>query len=336
MEKIRYEVDPHNRLVVKKSPSGRGLPRFRNVLDGRFKVGRYNTLTYHSKPPSGGDDAATRQIKLQGTWRLSPNHELVLTLDAWRYGTKDELTLRGDIIDVKANAVIFAMTTVNERGVRSTYALELAGSWQADERNRLTFKLSCKGGQYDTLTFDGIWEMNEHHQILYRYERSQLATKLKRIHTLVFRGHWDITGRSRLSYVIDASTDCVLNFTTGVAVFSGNKIQYEIGIGLSRRAKPVRTAVTLYGTWRVIKSTSLAFEMKYEDQKIRSIVFTAQVDITDQNTLLCRLRKDEARRDIIGELEISHKILRGDGEIFLRLLKSGEESAAYAGAGWRW
>jgi hypothetical protein len=49
MGKVRYEIDPHNRLVIKKTGKKAELKRFRQVLDGRFKVAKDSTLTYHIK-----------------------------------------------------------------------------------------------------------------------------------------------------------------------------------------------------------------------------------------------------------------------------------------------
>jgi hypothetical protein len=35
-------------------------------------------------------------------------------------------------------------------------------------------------------------------------------------------------------------------------------------------------------------------------------------------------------------LELSRKIFEGDGEAFMRILKTGREVAIYAGGAWRW
>lgn len=41
MAKVRYETDPHNRLVISESGRKSELPRFRKVLDGRFMKSKY-------------------------------------------------------------------------------------------------------------------------------------------------------------------------------------------------------------------------------------------------------------------------------------------------------
>ena len=56
-EKLKYEVDPNNRLIIRETgPEPRGvrgrkseLTYFRRVLDGTFKTGPNNTLIYTLK-----------------------------------------------------------------------------------------------------------------------------------------------------------------------------------------------------------------------------------------------------------------------------------------------
>jgi len=62
MEKVKYEFDPHNRLIV-----GSNLKRIRKVLDGQFKISAHNLLTYHIKAPIPEDINAPHQVKLKGT-----------------------------------------------------------------------------------------------------------------------------------------------------------------------------------------------------------------------------------------------------------------------------
>ncbi len=113
MEKLRYEMDPHNRLVV----GGRKIPlgRFRKVLDGRFRMEENNTLAYHVKTPVG-DENIPHQFKLKGEWSLTKEHDLRLTLNKWgRQTFGDKLTFKGQIVDVRKNSLLFAFTTKTER-----------------------------------------------------------------------------------------------------------------------------------------------------------------------------------------------------------------------------
>ena len=173
MAKVRYEIDPHNRLVIKKTGKKAELKRFRQVLDGRFKTNKNNNLTYHIKAPVPKGPKAPHQIKLRGKWSLTPNHDLRFTLDKWRRQTfGDKLTLQGDIIDVQRNSLLFALATRTKQGTQSLYSLKLDGSWQADKNNRLTFRARRGKDEYDILFFDGIWELGKNYQLVYKYEKN--------------------------------------------------------------------------------------------------------------------------------------------------------------------
>ncbi|MBU4473465.1 MAG: hypothetical protein L6254_01470 [Candidatus Omnitrophica bacterium] len=346
MEKVHYELDPHNRLVIKKSGREAELRRFRKVLDGQFKVDKNSTLTYHVKAPVSEDLKAPHQVKLRGVWSLTKNHDLRLTLDKWKRQTfGDQLTLQGDIIDVHKNSLLFAVTTRSQGNTQSLYGLKLQGSWQADKNNRLTFRVKRGGDEYDTLAFDGIWQINKNHQIIYQYQKAQLKRRPKKIHTLTFKGYWDIKDKTRISYIIDKDTHSGFDFSAGggsafggkttLGIFKDNYIKYEIGIGLASKTKPVKRTITLYGSWKLKKDLGLIFEVEYENSKICAIIFGAEARLTDKDTVLFKL-KNNLNREIGAELELAHQILRGDGEAFLRLLQSRQESVISAGAGWRW
>ncbi|MCG2712548.1 MAG: hypothetical protein L6416_09535 [Candidatus Omnitrophica bacterium] len=62
--KITYEVDPYNRLIINKSGKKSQLSRFRQVLDGRFKIDKDNTVSYHIKAPMPKSAKIPYQVKL--------------------------------------------------------------------------------------------------------------------------------------------------------------------------------------------------------------------------------------------------------------------------------
>jgi len=331
MEKIKYELDPHNRLTATSS----ALRGIRKVLDGQFTIADHNTLIYHIKAPVPAGIRAPHQVKLKGIWSLTKDHQLRLTLDKWyRQTFGDQLTLQGNIIDVNKNSLLFALTTRNKDGSQSIYALRLEGSWQADRNNRLTFRVK-KGQEEDILVFDGIWEIGKNYQIIYQYKKAQLVRKLKRIQTLTFKGYWDIKDKARISYVIDRNTDSVFDFKTSLGIFKDNYIKYELGIGLSRKVRSVKRTITFFGEWKIKKNLGLVFEVEQGNKKIQTIVFGAEARLTDKSTVSFNLR-NSLNKEIGAELELSHDIFEGDGQAFLRLLKSKQESAILAGVGWRW
>jgi len=331
MEKVKYEFDPHNRLIV-----GSSLRGMRKVLDGQFKISAHNLLTYRVLAPFPEGIKAPHQVKLRGTWFLTEDHRLRLTLDQWTRPTfGDQLTLQGEILDVKKNSLLFAMTTRTKDDLPSTYLIELAGAWQADEQNRLTFRVDKENGRSDSLTFDGSWQIGENYQITYSYSKEQLTRKVKEIHALTFQGYWDIQDKARLSFVLDADSDSRFDFNTTLGIFKDNYIKYELGIGLSSDKQPVKQAITFFGKWQVKKNIGLVFEIEREGRKIQQIVFGAQAKLTNIGTISFSLR-NSLNKNIGAELELSRDIFHEDGQVFLRLLKEKQELAILAGVGWRW
>jgi hypothetical protein len=337
MNKTLYEIDPYNRLVVNSSGKKSGLHKFRKVIDGRFKLDKDNNLSYHIKTPYPEDERVPRQLKIKGEWSLTPGHMLRLTLNTLgRQTFGDQVTLQGEILDVNKNSLLFAVGTTTKDGVRSTYVLNLDGTWKADENNRLSFHVKKESGRSDILTFSGAWQINKDHQIIYQYESARLIRKKRQAHTLTFKGYWVIKDTVRISYLLGAGTDSSFDFETAVGIFTKDYIKYELGIGLSGRPDPIRRAVKLYGIWRLKKNVGLIFEVEYENKKIRHIAFGADVRLTEKDTMLFALKNDIEKKDMGVTLELSRKLLHGDGEAFLRLLKSNRESAVWAGGAWRW
>jgi len=330
---LKYEIDPYNRLVIKGTGRKTLLSRYRKVVEGHFKMEKGNVLSYRVKTPVSKNLNIPHHLTLKGEWSLTKDHDLRLTLDKWgRETLGDKLTFKGNIIETGKNSLLFAVTTKSKEGAQSTYILKLQGSWRADKYNRLTFRVEKEKGKYDILTFYGAWKLNKNHEIIYSYQKAHLIRKSTKIHTLRFKGHWDIMDRARISYIIDKNSESAFNFTTGLGLFKDNHVKYEVGIGLFNR---VKRNITLYGKWRIKGRIGLVFDVKYENGKVHSIGFTAESKLTDKDTLLFKLMK-EINEDAVGRLELKHKILRGNGEAYLRLLRSKRESAFLAGVGGRW
>ena len=339
MTRLRYEVDPHNRLVVQETGKRLRLTRFRRVFDGRFKTGPNNSLTYHIKAPMQGvtpDRKLPHQVKLRGKWALTKNYDLKLTLDKWRRQSfGDQLTLQGEMMSAGANSLLFAVTTRSKKNIATRSILKLQGIWQADEHNRLTFRVKKGEGKHDTLIFDGIWEINKHHRIIYRYEKSHLIRKQRRKRAIEFKGFWDITKRNRISYKLNLDGKSAFDFRTSLGLLAEKYIKYELGIEVSGRKQPLRRIITLSGKWKIKRNVGLLFEIEYEKGKTKAITFGADAKLTKRDKVEFRL-KNELKKDLGIKLKLSRKLLRGDGEAFLKLLNSKREFSIYAGAAWRW
>ncbi|MBI4845157.1 MAG: hypothetical protein HY810_01565 [Candidatus Omnitrophica bacterium] len=342
-EKVTYEIDPYNRLIINRAGKESGLSRFRQVLDGRFKVDENNTISYLIKAPTPQGMEMPYQVKLEGKWTLDKDHNLCIELNKWgREILGDKLTLQADIIGTAKNSIAFSLTTHTKDNTESIYILELKGAWSADKNNRLTFRVQKEKGCTDILTFRGAWEINPatgrnggagNHQIIYQYEKARLITKKKQINTLIFQGYWDIKDKGRISYVLDARSDSVFNFKASAGIFKDKYIKYEVGIG-GGKAQAMRT-LTLFGKWKIKKNIGLMFEVEYENKEIHSITFGAEAKLTSKDSISFEL-KNERNKNISAQVQLSREILDGEGLAFLRFLKSKDESVVTIGAGLRW
>ncbi|MDD3905799.1 MAG: hypothetical protein PHS46_04600 [Candidatus Omnitrophica bacterium] len=327
MQRVRYEVDPYNRLVIADDGSTGDLPKFRQAIDGQFKLDEYNNLSYRVKAPLSEGDDIPHQVDIGGSWRLGDKHELRLAVEqASRKTFGDEITLQGDILDVDKNSLLFSITTRTKAGGRSTYIMALKGVWKADENNRLSFYARRENGNTDALVFNGAWEINKNHQIVYRYEKT---------HELVFKGHWDIKEKFRLTYLMDVNSSSAFEFKVGAGVMKEDYIAYEAGIGFQRGLKKIKKRITLYGAWKLKKDTGLVFEIEYESGEFYSILFGADCALGRGGVVSFKLKEGVSGRDLGMSVKLSRDILGGDGELFMRALASRRELAVYAGAAWR-
>lgn len=337
MIKTRYEIDPDNRLVIIGSGRMTSLPRYRRIVDGRFKVADGNVLTYLVRSPQQYASAVPHEIKLRGAWSLTRDHGLKITLEkSAPDSSRDELIIGGSIIDAGKNSLRFAVTTKYRDGVRTTYVLDLAGVWHADNHNRLTFRVNKSYGSPDILTFEGAWEVNKDNELIYRYEHRKGLRRARSIQTVVFRGYWNITNRAALTYTLDAGTNSAFNFKVGLGAFRGDRMEYEVGMGYSNKLRPRVKTIAIYGRWKIAPASGLSFEIEAADGSVYSISFAAQASLNDKDTVLFRLKTGTTMRDLGITLEISRKILGGDGEAFLRYLYNHEECAVLIGATRRW
>lgn len=337
MNKIRYEIDPFNRLVWQESGKDTLFPEFRRVIDGRFKIDKKNELVYNIKTPLKGSPNVPSQVRFKGSWSLNEDHRLVFNVDRKeRQLASDKVVIDSQIIDAKGDYVLFSVSTQNDKGKRSTYGLKLDGSWKADEHNRLNFQIARDHGKYDELTFGAGWEINKNHEIIYRYETKSGANKKSSVSTLVLKGRWNITERDRVAYEVSGGAGSTLDFRANYAKFEGNFIKYEIGAGYLGDSYLAPRVITLFGKWRLRRNAGIEFDVKYSGGKVEAITFGAEAALKDVNTVSFKLRNDINKKDLGVQITLTRKLLGGDGELFAKAISSKKEKAVYIGAGVRW
>ena len=257
MEKIRYEVDPHNRLTRL------GPGRFRTVIDGEFKLDDGNSLSYHVKKSDNID--IPQQIKFSGDWSLDKDHNLILILDNWNNQVEgNKLVLKSELLSAGGNELVFSVET--RRGI---YILKFGGTWQADKHNRLSFNVTKERGSArgssDKLTLQGKWEINKQNEIVYTHKQATLTTKEKSTDVITFKGYWDITEKNRLSYVLDKGLGSRFDLKAVFQRAEKDSLRYGVSFGYGARKR----TVALFGKWKFDRNLGLSFEIKYAGKGVR-------------------------------------------------------------------
>lgn len=330
VERIRYEVDPHNRLIAERTGRETAIQRYRQVLDGRFKINPDNSLTYHIKKSQ--HIAAPQQIKFYGKFSLDKNHNLIFTLDKWsNQCLGNRLIIKTDIIDAKSNELSFSVTTKSPSGQEQVYILKTSGRWQADKYNRLTFNIERERGGVDKLTFEGGWEINKQNQIIYTYTKRHLKRKEKISRVITLKGYWDITDKYRVSYILNKRLSSLFDFKIILINAFRRMLLYKIGIGVI----PKKRIMTVFGRWKLNKKLGLLFEIEYERANLKTIIFGTQVKL-DKNYNLDFKLKNKLNKDLGIELKLFRAILKNQGKAFIKTLLSRREMTILAGVGIRW
>jgi len=256
MEKVFYEIDPFNRLIIGSLPGARksGVKKFRQVVNGRFMTDENNALFYEVNKSSGID--IPQKIKFSGKYSLDKDHNLVFTLNKWNNQCEcNRLTLKTKLIDAKSNEIAFLINSKAGENKSLGCIIKLYGSWQADKNNRLTFGIERNRDDTDSLVLSGAWEINKNNEIVYKYgEESQIIT---------FRGSWGISERRRINYELDKNINSGFNFrsTLGTLVSKGKEksLAFDIGIGISK-AKKLKRRIILSGRWKIAGDKKLILE----------------------------------------------------------------------------
>ena len=260
---------------------------------------------------------------IDGFWHLGNNHEL----EYKRRGPNEEVVLSGPLIAAESDALVFRVVEKSDAGVTTSRLFQLKGRWEADGRNRLTFLASRGSGRVDRLTFEAGWELDENQQILCRWQEGALT----------FQGQWQIDRRRQLVYLLDLEQNSGFRFrgafqSPSVQAKQG-EIRYQLGVEVEGKRRV--QIVTLFGKWKVSRDLALEFEIVPPAGRKYSLSFGASYAVTSSGSISAHLTVREG--DPIGlEVLFTQDFLKGDGEGFLRLRKSLEETAVEAGLRLKW
>lgn len=270
---------------------------------------------------------------VKGRWILGPGHELQYKEED---GTK-QAVLSATLISIEPHRLV-ASVTVKESPRKTTTSLaKLTGEWKTNGDNQFVFEVERKSGKTDTLTFTGSWEVNPDHEIVYSYEEEKLKRSTKKIHSLVIKGYWELTEKSRLAYWIGGDSESALRFRGAFESASmrakKGELRYRLGAEIQRKRKT--DTLVLFGEWKVSDKLDLSFEMEYSNGEKKSISFGAEYRLNKELKVEVQLKARDG--EPLGvELVLTKDIFDDQGEMFVRLKKSLEESAIEAGVSFKW
>ncbi len=269
----------------------------------------------------------------KGIWELGPNHEVLYKSD----DDSQEIQFNGSLVGVEPDALVVSYTErVSDQKV-VTRLLKLAGTWQLNPNNQITFEVGRKSGKSDVLTFTGSWKVGDANEIVYTYERTDLKTKTKEVQELAFKGYWDISEKNRLTYCVGGDMNNAFRFrgtfqTKSILAKKG-EIRYQLGVEVD--GKPKTKTITLFGKWIVSRNLWLDFEIEYDDGKRKCISFGGTYSLNDSTDITVDL-KSEAGKPLGIEVILTKDIFGKDGQAFIRLQETLEESSVEAGMSFVW
>lgn len=291
---VAYAVDPLNRLLMRQSSLG-AEPR--------------------------------HQLAVDGTWLLSPAHEVVFAAHATQRTPQQRYYFKGGLA-AGAHALTVALDRTEHAQQRRAQHLTLTGRWQVDAHNRLAFLARKADGSEDRLTLQGAWALGVHHELLYRYGRQQRGRRTRAIQALQFDGVWDIPGPGQLAYRLTGTSDQPLLFRAAlrhrVVLASQRALSFELGA-----ERGLRQTLTFFGAWKWQRDLTLSFEMPSAGGRVQALRFEGTVVRAGRNRVSLALAT--RRREALGLTLTLTRPLRRDAELFVRLQRDAQEASLLGG-----
>lgn len=332
MTQTRYTLDDFNRLVAGEASGVTGRQLGARVMEGRVTTDRQGRLVYYVETPAmDSGPAGPRTVRLDGTWKLTANHELALALHETGARQRRTLYLRGAIVGAQADRLVFALRRHGGDEATAQQVI-LRGRWRADAKNRLSFLVEKGRGLEDRLTLQSGWQIGPRHELRYRYRQRVPGHRRDEEHLVALEGSWDITQADRLVYRLAGSPAGALEFTARLRspslIARQGRIVYDIGVGVSGgKLEPRR--VTLSGAWKLRRDLSIAFEVPYAGGRVQAIRFEGTYALTPMNQVIVAL--SNRWRQPLGLTVTFTRELSRRARLFLRVHRSPQETSAIGG-----
>lgn len=328
--RVRYAFDELNQLIIRDTHQALTPER---LVEGRVRIDRQNRLRYRARrAPAAGGGSGRDDYALDGTWTLSPSHQLGVLLHPSREGEEEAVFLKGSLVDVKDDALIVSLAHRTREGEPTSQRAALSGRWQADDRNRLTFLVAKADGAEDRVVLDGAWMVDARQQLLYRYEEPQSGRRRAVVQTLRFAGRWELASSSELAYRLDATDRSSFRFRVALQSPTLNaadgRIAYQAGIQLSD-GRTISRTVALFGTWKLNRDLSVSFELPDAGGRRRAFTFSGRYAWRSRHAVSVQLSRRDGQP--LGIAVTFSRSWVNDKTLFLRLERMGEDARILGG-----
>ncbi|MBU0634052.1 MAG: hypothetical protein KKB82_06650 [Candidatus Omnitrophica bacterium] len=326
--KIRYKINTkNNKLLVLRDKQKFSPP-------GHFEIDSKNRLTYlyQRKDTDPVDWNIPRKIVFEGKWAMDSRSNVLFTLrESADAPASQKVFLKGKICDVEANSLAVLVDTEQEDGTSRIHRLNLDGTWRADENNRLNFLVQKSKSRYDTLTFEGGWQV-ENNEIVYRVKNVSLKRGERAERKLTFKGFWEISDTRRITYVLDRESGSLFNFK----LYSGSPnliakkgvLKYRLGIAAAKTGKRKVKEITLFGSWKFGHQGGLGFEM---DNK-KALTINTALPVYKQGKIIFQIKGRKGQRPL-RSVVFERGFLKDNASLRLEL---SEDRKIYTGMKLRW
>ena len=199
----------------------------------------------------------------------------------------------------------------------------LETNFSSNWRRRVAKKMSLLSAQVGRLTIaTGLFTPTS----------TGLKKKRKLTHELAFDGHWDLSEKNRLVYFLGGSSESAFRFrgafqTKSVFAKKG-ELRYQLGCEIN--GKRQFHELIFFGKWKVSRDLGLSFEMEAGRDKKRFLNFGAEYSFNGGKQIAATL-KSYAGESLGLEVIFTNEVFGRDGQTFLRLQKSIEESRIEGG-----
>ncbi|KJJ83285.1 hypothetical protein OMAG_002829 [Candidatus Omnitrophus magneticus] len=275
-------------------------------------------------------------ITLNGKWELTEDCDLKFTIsEKERVLSGKTLILSGEIENVDANSLSFRFRESTALDGAETSTLTIAGVWQADKNNRITFQVSKNNADTDILTFQGAWKIGKKNELIYIYKKCYLKTKEDEDKKIIFNGIIELES-GKIIYRVEKSDTSFFSFSARLKSnelsINSKTISYEVGITYTEKIsfKSLLRTVEISGVWTIDKSLKISFNVVSINGEIRRIEFGIKRMFKNNGSISLSLI-DRRGYDIGLNLELAKKFLDNNAELFMSLNKIGNNLSVMGG-----